>query len=105
MLDDEAKWIYGTSGDDIGESVIIDGSGFYILGSTSAAGGNTSISLIRTDLTGSNPAYVNYGQGSQMTGTTFEKTSDNGFIITGSNKHSESHASVILIKTKANGIL
>ncbi|MBN1159569.1 MAG: hypothetical protein JXA61_09325 [Bacteroidales bacterium] len=99
-----SKW-YGTSGDDMGTSIIVDGSNYILLGTTAASGGLSSISLIKTDPDGENPVYSSFGQGSQLTGTSFARTSDNGFIITGTNKHSDTHASVALIKTKPDATL
>ncbi|MBN2481445.1 MAG: hypothetical protein JXB19_06880 [Bacteroidales bacterium] len=94
-----SKW-YGTSGDDTGKSIIVDGSNYVLLGTTAATGGLSSISLIMTDPDGENPEYAHFGQGTQLTGTSFAKTSDSGFIISGTNKHTDTHVSVALIKTR-----
>lgn len=104
---DEILWAksYYTSGNDIGKSVLVDGSNYVMLGTTTAAGASTLISLIKTDQNGDDPVYFDFGMDSQLTATSFTKTSDNGFIITGTNKHSDNHSSATLIKTKPDGSL
>ncbi len=97
---------YGDVGNDSGQSLITEGNSIYMLGTIATAGGiNTAISIITTDHTGNNPKYSNFGMGSQLSGSTFEKTSDNGFIITGTNKHSDNSWSATLIKIRSNGSL
>jgi hypothetical protein len=88
-----------------GQSLITEGSSIYLLGTTATGGTFTAISLIITDSNGNNPKYSTFGLGSQLSGSSFEKTSDNGFIISGTNKHSENSKSATLIKTRANGSL
>ncbi len=94
--------LFGSSGNDIGKNVMVDGNKMIILGSITSTGGYSSISLISANLDGSNPVYTHFGQGSQMTCSGFEKTSDGGYIISGTNKQGESHASVALIKIKSD---
>ncbi len=96
---------YYTSGNDIGNSILVDDSNYVMLGTTSAAGASTLISLIKTDQNGDDPVYFDFGMDSQLTATSFTRTSDNGFIITGTNKHSDNHSSATLIKTKPDGSL
>jgi hypothetical protein len=95
---------YG-NGNDIGVCVILDGSNLHLLATTSSTGINTTITLITTDLEGGNAVYSEIGEGSQLSASSFYKTADNGFIIAGTNKHSENDQSMALIKLKSNGSL
>jgi len=95
---------YGT-GNDNGVCVILDENNLHLLATTSSTGINTTITLITTDLNGENAVYSEIGEGTQLSASSFEKTSDNGFIITGTNKHSENDQSMALIKLKSNGSL
>jgi hypothetical protein len=95
---------YG-EGNDQGVCVLLDQNNLHLLATTSSTGINTTISLITTDLEGGNPVYSEIGEGTQLSASTFEKTTDNGFIIAGTNKHSENDQSMALIKLKSNGLL
>jgi hypothetical protein len=95
---------YG-EGNDQGVSVILDDSNLHVLTTTSSTGINTTITLITTDLNGNNAVYSEIGEGTQLSASSFEKTSDNGFIIAGTNKHSDNDQSMALIKVKSNGSL
>lgn len=103
----KVKWekTYGTLGADIGRCLLADGNIFYLLGTTSTAGINTAISLITTDGNGNQTALANFGMGSELSGSSFEKTADGGFIISGTNKHSDKSITAALIKTRANTAL
>lgn len=104
---DEILWAksYYTSGDDIGNSVIVNEDNYVLLGTTATEGSLSSISLITTDENGDNPVFSNFGLSENLTATSFIKTSDNGFIVTGTNQHTASHSSVVLIKTKPDATL
>jgi len=95
---------YG-NGNDQGVCVMLDQNNLHLLTTTSSTGINTAITLITTDLAGGNPVYYEIGEGSQLSASSFEKTADNGFIIAGTNKHSENDQSMTLIKLKSNGSL
>jgi hypothetical protein len=90
---------------DFGVCIILDENNLYQLATTSSTGINTTITLITTDLDGNNPVYSTIGEGTQLSASSFEKTADNGFIIAGTNKHSDNDQSLALIKLKANGSL
>jgi hypothetical protein len=96
---------YSSSGNNIGRSMLLDGSSIYILGTTGTTGTNTAISLITTDASGNQTGRSDFGLGSKLSGSSFEQTSDGGFIIVGTNYHSAGNVSVALIKTKAGAVL
>jgi hypothetical protein len=93
------KKSYGGSGNDFGRSILTRDNSIYILGTTGIAGTYTAISLITADESGNQTARSDFGLGSELSGGSFEKTADGGFIISGSNKYSENSISVALIKT------
>jgi hypothetical protein len=80
-------------------SILTLGNSIYILGTTGMAGTYTAISLITADESGNQTARSDFGLGSELSGSSFEKTADGGFIISGTNKYSENSISVALIKT------
>ncbi len=84
---------------------ILDENNLYLLATTASTGINTTITLITTDVDGENAVYSEIGEGTQLSASSFERTSDNGFIITGTNKHSDNDQSMALIKLKSNGSL
>jgi hypothetical protein len=95
---------YG-EGNDQGVCLIRDENSLHLLATTSSTGINTTITLITTDLNGENAVYSEIGEGTQLSASSFEKTADNGYIIAGTNKHSENDQSMALIKLKSNGSL
>lgn len=101
LSDREVIWeqTYGGTGIDIGNCVITEGSSIYILGTTATSGINSAISLITTDIFGNQTARSDFGLESQFSGSSFERTADGGFIIAGTNKHSDISISVAIIKT------
>jgi hypothetical protein len=103
----EINWekTYPGPGNDYGNSLIIKDNSMYLLVTTASTGTNTSIGLITTDLDGNDPHTVYFGNGTEMSGEAFGSTSDNGFIITGTNKHSDNDMSMALIKLKPDGTL
>jgi hypothetical protein len=76
-----------------------------MLTTMATSGINSAISLIITDSEGNFPAYTTIGIGTQLSGSSFAITSDNGFIITGTNKYSDNSLSATLIKTLSGGKL
>ncbi len=88
-----------------GVCAILDENNLYLLTTTASTGINTTITLVTTDLDGENAVFSEIGEGTQLSASSFEKASDNGFIITGTNKHSENDQSMALIKLKSNGSL
>jgi hypothetical protein len=100
--DNQWEKTFGGIGNDYGKRVIVRGNSIYLLGTITSANINSSITLITTDLNGNNERYSNFGLGTQLSCSSFENTSDKGFIITGTNKYSESSSSVALIKTKTD---
>jgi len=97
--------IYDFSSHDTGENIHFQGNSIYILGTSSNVANFSSIAFITTGASGENPVYTSFGQGSQMSASSFEITTDNGFIFTGANKNSDNSVSAALIKTGANGSL
>ncbi len=88
-----------------GVCAMLDENYLYLLATTASTGINTTITLITADLNGENAVYSEIGEGTQLSASSFERTSDNGFIITGTNKHSDNDQSMALIKLKSNGSL
>ncbi len=95
---------YGGDNDE-GISLIRDANNLYLLATTSSTGINSTITLITTNAEGDNEVYSEIGEGTQLSASSFQKTADNGFIIAGSNKHSENDQSMALIKLKSNASL
>lgn len=92
---------YGTA-NGVGVCAILDDNNLHMLSTTASTGINTTITVITTDLDGENPVYSEIGQGTQLSASSFEHTADNGFIIAGTNKHSDNDQSMALIKLKSN---
>jgi hypothetical protein len=89
----------------VGVCMMLDENNLHILSTTASTGINTTITMITTDVDGENPVYYEIGQGTQLSAASFERTSDNGFIIAGTNKHTDNDQSMALIKLKSNGSL
>jgi hypothetical protein len=101
----ELKWEknYGNAGKDVAKSMLTGNNTIHMLGTTGSAGdNNTAISLIAADAMGNQTARSDFGEGSQLSAEAFEQTDDGGFIIVGTNKHSENNISVALIKVGAD---
>jgi hypothetical protein len=96
---------FGSNGDDYGHRVIMSDNSLYLLTTFASAGINSSITLITTDLNGSNEVYSSFGEGSQLSSSSLDRTSNNGFIIIGTNKHSEIDMSMALIRVRPEGTL
>jgi hypothetical protein len=107
QLDQVINWekTFGGIGNDFGNSLILRDNFLYMLVTNASAGTNSSIALLSTNLDGNNPVFSYIGEGTEMSGSSFSATSDNGFIIAGTNKHSDSNKSLALIKLKADGSL
>jgi hypothetical protein len=104
----QVVWGNGSSYGDVngsGVSVILDENNLHLLTTTASTGINTTITLITTDPDGKNAVYSEIGEGTQLSASSFEKTSDKGFIIAGTNKHSDNDQSLALIKLKSGGAL
>jgi hypothetical protein len=85
--------------------MLISNNNIYILSSMSNIDKSSStISIIKTDLAGLNPEYLQYGGSTKMESQMFDLSADGGFIIAGTNG-TKDYSSMILIKTKAGGKL
>lgn len=96
------KQTYSDSDKEIGNAVLTDGNAIYILGTSVTSETNTAISLITADDLGNQLVRSTFGMGSQLSGCSLQRTTDGGFIIAGTNKHSDNSISVALIKTGAD---
>jgi hypothetical protein len=96
---------FPATGNDYGISLIIRDNSLYLLATVASAGVNTSIDLITTDLDGNNPSNTFFGNGTELSAKSFDVTSDNGFVIAGTNKHSDNDISLTMIKLKPDGTL
>jgi hypothetical protein len=96
---------FGDNGDDYGQRVISHNNELYLLVTTASAGTNSSIALITTDLNGNNEIYNTFGEGSHLSCSSFDRTSNDGFIIIGTNKHSDNDMSMALIRLRPEGTL
>ena len=93
---------FGGSGNDYGNSIqVTDDNGFVIIG-THGVAGNSTMFLIKTDLTGIEDFSEDYGGVGNETGEAVEQTSDGGFIIIGSSTI-EGNSMISLVKTKPDG--
>lgn len=104
-LSQEWERTFGGTGNDYGQCILAENGSIQILATTATTGNNSAISLIFTDMEGNNPKYSTFGLGTQLSGTSFEKTSDEGYIISGTNELSDNSISFALIKTRADGSL
>jgi hypothetical protein len=101
------SWVshFANTGNDYGTSLFVGDDQVVILGTTAGIKNTTSISLLEADA-GGNFSLINlFGTDNQMSSNTIERTSDKGFIISGTNIHSVNNMTMTLIKTKANGSL
>jgi hypothetical protein len=73
-----------------------------ILGTHEISGSSSSMVLIKADLNGILTSFIEYGSSSQIRGSAFAITGDNGFIFTGSSKTGDNSV-ITLIKTNSNG--
>jgi len=93
---------FGSSGNDLGNSIqLTDDNGFVIIG-THGVAGNSTMYLIKTDLTGTEEFSEDYGGVGNETGEAVEQTSDGGFIIIGSSTI-EGNSMISLVKTMPDG--
>lgn len=93
---------FGGSGNDFGNSIrLTDDNGFAIIG-THGVAGNSTMFLIKTDLTGTEEFSEDYGGVGNETGEAVEQTSDGGFIIIGSSTI-EGNSMISLVKTMPDG--
>jgi len=103
----EVQWdgTIEVSGNDFGQKLIIINNYIYLLVTRASAGTNSSIGLITTDMNGILAREIYFGENTELTCGSFERTSDNGFIIIGTNKHSDNNMSIALIKVDPEGNL
>jgi hypothetical protein len=81
--------------------ILSDGQSIFILGTTFINSSNSIISLITTDLSGEEKSRLEFGSGSKLSASSFARTRDGGFIITGTNVHPEvNNTAAALIKTR-----
>jgi hypothetical protein len=94
----EKSYDHGTR--ERGKGLILDGQSCYILSTSAMSSSNSSIAVTSTDAEGLESNHAEFGSGSQLQSSSFKKTSDGGFIITGTNQHAEANNTAItLIKT------
>ncbi len=89
----------------VGVCAETDDNNLYLLSTTASTGINTTITLITAEPDGENAVFSEIGEGTQLSASSFEKTADNGFIISGTNKHSDNDQSMALIKLKTGASL
>ncbi|MBN2814365.1 MAG: hypothetical protein JXQ80_09825 [Bacteroidales bacterium] len=90
---------YTTITSDAAKCLLVDDDACYLLGTTSTTGNNSSISITKTDLSGELISQQHFGMGTELSAGAFYRTSDNGFIIAGTNRHAENVVALTLIKT------
>lgn len=92
----------GQAGTEYGKDLLTDGNGFVVLAEM-ATPSNSRIALISTSTAGTNPEYSYFGESSQMIPGSVIRSSDGGFLISGTNKHAENTSSMALIKVGSDG--
>ncbi len=86
------------------QTCFIENQKVYILATTGATGSNKAISLITAGISGEFQTRTSFGSGTELSASDFAKTSDGGFIITGSNLIAGgNNTSIALIKTLDSG--
>jgi hypothetical protein len=95
----------GSAGNDLGKSVQLTSDSNYVIGGTHQnADNSSSFYLIKTDNLG-NILFSNYyGQGSSLSTSNLVQTSDDGFIMAGTNK-TQGYEAITLIKVGPEGKL
>jgi hypothetical protein len=94
---------YGSSVNDEGKCIVNDDQYIYVLGTSSRTGSNSTITITTTDFEGTELNRSEFGAGSHLSVSAFKRTSDQGFIIVGTNENPEANnTSLILIKTGAD---
>ncbi|MBN2275500.1 MAG: hypothetical protein JXR41_11105 [Bacteroidales bacterium] len=96
--------VYNNAGDDKGTCILTDNNTIHVLSTRSSGEKTSTISIITTNMQGENPQYNSFGGSSRMESRTFEFTEDGGFIISGCNRRDD-NSSMIMIKTKTEGVL
>jgi hypothetical protein len=93
---------FSSSTNDESNSLIADNQSLYIAGTSALTGSNSRITITTTDLEGNETNHSEFGAGSHLTVASFKRTSDNGFIVAGTNENPEANnTSFTLIKTRA----
>lgn len=90
--------IYSTNGKNVGCSVLSEGNSIYVLGTASTTASNSAVCLIATDASGNQTSRSDFGIASELTAMSFRPVPEGGFIILGTNRHSDRNISVALIK-------
>ncbi len=84
-----------------GIKMMMDDQNIYILGTSMINSTTSLITLLKTDLSGNEIDRIDFGSGSKLMASSFIRTDDGGFIITGTNVHPEvNNTAAALIKTK-----
>jgi hypothetical protein len=92
----------GQIGTESGRDLLIGTNSYFVLAEMASAS-NSRIALISTSTSGTNPVYSYYGESSQLIPGSVIRTSDGGFLISGTNKHAENTSSMALIKVTSDG--
>jgi len=92
----------GQTGTEYGRDLLTDVNGFVVLAEMATAS-NSRIALISTSTAGTNPVYSYFGESSLMIPGSVIRSSDGGFLISGTNKHAENTSSMALIKVRSDG--
>jgi hypothetical protein len=94
-----------SSGKNIGRCMQRNSNSIYVLGTIgTTSANNTAITLITTDASGNQLTRSDFGIESELSASSFEQTSDGGFIILGTNRHAERNIAVALIKLNADAL-
>ncbi|MBN1145304.1 MAG: hypothetical protein JXA72_12815 [Bacteroidales bacterium] len=89
---------YINNGKNVGCSVFKAGNSIYVLGTTATTASNSAICLIAADASGNQKSHSDFGIASELTAMSFRPVSNGGFIILGTNHHSDRNTAVALIK-------
>jgi hypothetical protein len=89
---------YINYGKNTGCSVYKAGNSIYVLGTTATTASNSAICLIAADASGNQKSRSDFGIASELTAMSFMPVSDGGFIILGTNHHSDRNTAVALVK-------
>lgn len=87
---------------EICKGLIHSNNKFYILSTKSPSSSRSVISIVTTDAAGNKLSVNDFGLSTALTASSFQTTSDGGFIIAGTNEVSaENNTALALIKTNA----
>jgi hypothetical protein len=95
---------YGGAGDEVGLSVQqTSDTGYIVAGTSNSFGKRTQVYLIKTNSAGNTLWTRTFGGVGEDQGWPVQKTTDNGYIVTGGTKSFGNGYQVYLIKTNASG--